>query len=72
MDAPLTEVVPVVPTIFHDDETVDLDGTARVADYLVDAEVDGMCLLANYSESWQGELRDPHTSRSPGSAWSRG
>ena len=52
MDAPLTGVVPVVPTIFHDDETVDLDGTARVVDYLVDAEVDGLCLLANYSEQF--------------------
>ena len=41
MDAPLAGVVPVVPTIFHDDETVDLDGTARVVDYLIDAGVDG-------------------------------
>ncbi|HTZ25656.1 MAG TPA: dihydrodipicolinate synthase family protein, partial [Streptosporangiaceae bacterium] len=52
MDAPLAGVVPVVPTIFHDDETVDLDGTARVVDYLVDAGVDGVCLLANYSEQF--------------------
>src|SRR5216684_3925840 len=52
MDAPLTGVVPVVPTIFHDDQTVDLGGTARVVDYLMDAGVDGLCLLANYSESW--------------------
>jgi 2-keto-3-deoxy-L-arabinonate dehydratase len=52
MDAPLTGVVPVVPTIFHDDQTVDLDGTARVVDYLIDAGVDGMCLLANYSEQF--------------------
>ena len=52
MDAPLSGVVPVVPTIFRDDETVDLDGTARVVDYLVDAEVDGLCLLANYSEQF--------------------
>jgi 4-hydroxy-tetrahydrodipicolinate synthase len=52
MDAPLSGVVPVVPTIFRDDETVDLDGTARVADYLVDAGVDGVCLLANYSEQF--------------------
>jgi len=52
MDAPLTGVVPVVPTIFHDDETVDLDGTARVVDYLIDAGVDGLCLLANYSEQF--------------------
>ena len=48
----LTGVVPVVPTIFHDDETVDLDGTSRVVDYLIDAGVDGMCLLANYSEQF--------------------
>jgi 2-keto-3-deoxy-L-arabinonate dehydratase len=52
MDAPLTGVVPVVPTIFRDDETVDLDGTARVVDYLIDARVDGLCLLANYAEQF--------------------
>jgi 4-hydroxy-tetrahydrodipicolinate synthase len=52
MDAPLAGVVPVVPTIFHDDETADLDGTARVVDYLIDAGVDGVCLLANYSEQF--------------------
>jgi 2-keto-3-deoxy-L-arabinonate dehydratase len=52
MAAPLTGVVPVVPTIFHDDETVDLGGTARVVDYLMDARVDGLCLLANYSEQF--------------------
>jgi len=48
----LTGVVPVVPTIFHDDQAVDLDGTARVVDYLIDAGVDGLCLLANYSEQF--------------------
>ena len=52
MDAPLTGVVPVVPTIFHDDQAVDLGGTARVVDYLMDADVDGLCLLANYSEQF--------------------
>ena len=52
MSAPLAGVVPVVPTIFHDDETVDLGGTARVVDYLMDAGVDGLCLLANYSEQF--------------------
>jgi 4-hydroxy-tetrahydrodipicolinate synthase len=50
MAAALAGVVPVVPTIFHDDETVDLDATVRVVDYLMDAAVDGLCLLANYSE----------------------
>jgi 2-keto-3-deoxy-L-arabinonate dehydratase len=52
MDVPLAGVVPVVPTAFHDDESVDLDGTARVVEYLVDARVDGLCLLANYSEQF--------------------
>jgi 2-keto-3-deoxy-L-arabinonate dehydratase len=49
---PLGGVVPVVPTIFHHDQTVDLDGTARVVDYLIDGGVDGLCLLANYSEQF--------------------
>ena len=52
MDAPLTGVVPVVPTVFRDDESVDLDGTVRVVDYLLDSRVDGLCLLANYSEQF--------------------
>jgi len=52
MDAFLTGVVPVVPTIFRDDESVDLEGTARVVDYLLDGAVDGLCLLANYSEQF--------------------
>jgi 2-keto-3-deoxy-L-arabinonate dehydratase len=57
VDAPLTGVVPVVPTIFRDDESVDLNGTARVVDYLIDGGVDGLCLLANYAE--QFSLTDP-------------
>jgi len=52
MDAALTGVVPVVPTIFRDDESFDLEGTARVVDYLIDGEVDGLCLLANYAEQF--------------------
>jgi 4-hydroxy-tetrahydrodipicolinate synthase len=52
MTAPLTGVVPVVPTIFRDDESLDLDGLGRVTDYLIDAETDGLCVLANYSEQF--------------------
>src|ERR1700745_3056275 len=52
MDTPLTGVVPVVPTIFHDDQSVDLGGTARVVDSLMAAGVAGLCLLANYSEQF--------------------
>jgi 2-keto-3-deoxy-L-arabinonate dehydratase len=52
MDASLTGVVPVVPTVFRADESVDLEGTARVVDYLIDGAVDGVCLLANYAEQF--------------------
>jgi 2-keto-3-deoxy-L-arabinonate dehydratase len=45
-------LVPVVPTIFHDDETLDLDGLKRVVDYLADSGVQGLCALANYSEQF--------------------
>lgn len=49
---PLTGVMPVVPTIFTDDEALDLDGLKRVLDYLIDGGVDGLCLLANYAEQF--------------------
>jgi 2-keto-3-deoxy-L-arabinonate dehydratase len=52
MDISLTGVVPVVPTVFRDDEELDAGGTARVVDYLIDAGSDGLCLLANYSEQF--------------------
>jgi 2-keto-3-deoxy-L-arabinonate dehydratase len=48
----LTGVVPVVPTIFRDDEELDLPGLRRVIDYLVDGGVDGVCALANYAEQF--------------------
>src|ERR1700753_3358669 len=52
LDASLTGVVPVVPRISRDDESVDREGTTRVVDYLLDGAVDGLCLLANYSEQF--------------------
>jgi 4-hydroxy-tetrahydrodipicolinate synthase len=52
MDTALAGVVPVVPTIFHDNQDVDLGGTTRVVDYLIDGGIDGLCLLANYSEQF--------------------
>lgn len=48
----LTGVVPVAPTIFTDDEELDLDGQRRVCEHLIDAGVDGICILANYSEQF--------------------
>lgn len=45
-------VMPVAPTIFTDDEEVDLQGQRRVVDYLVDGKSDAVCILANYSEQF--------------------
>lgn len=45
-------VMPVAPTIFTDDEELDLDGQRRVVDYLVDGGSDAVCILANYSEQF--------------------
>lgn len=48
----LRGVMPVAPTVFDDDEALDLDGMGRVVDYLVAADVDAICILANYSEQF--------------------
>jgi 2-keto-3-deoxy-L-arabinonate dehydratase len=48
----LTGVVPVIPTIFREDEGLDLPGLRRVIDYLIDGDVDGLCALANYAEQF--------------------
>jgi dihydrodipicolinate synthase/N-acetylneuraminate lyase len=48
----LSGVIPVAPTVFDDDEALDLAGQLRVLDYLVDAGSDGVCILANYSEQF--------------------
>jgi dihydrodipicolinate synthase/N-acetylneuraminate lyase len=45
-------VMPVAPTIFTDQEELDLDGQRRVVDYLVDGGSDAVCILANYSEQF--------------------
>jgi dihydrodipicolinate synthase/N-acetylneuraminate lyase len=49
---PLSGVVPVAPTPFDEREEVDYAGQKRVVDFLVDAGVDGICILANYSEQF--------------------
>ncbi len=45
-------VMPVAPTIFTDNEELDLPGQRRVVDYLVDGGSDAVCILANYSEQF--------------------
>lgn len=43
---------PVAPTPFTDDGTVDVEGMRRVIDCMVDQKVDGICILANFSEQF--------------------
>jgi 2-keto-3-deoxy-L-arabinonate dehydratase len=43
---------PVAPTAFHPDGTLDLEGNRRILDCMVDQGVDGLCILANYSEQF--------------------
>ena len=47
-----TGVYPIAPVPFNDDQTLDLDGMRRVLDCMVDQGVDGICILANYSEQF--------------------
>lgn len=48
----LRGVLPVAPTVFNDDESLDLEGQRRVTDFLVDAGSSAICVLANYSEQF--------------------
>ena len=43
---------PVAPTPFNPDGTVDYDGMKRVLDCMIDQGVDGICILANFSEQF--------------------
>jgi 2-keto-3-deoxy-L-arabinonate dehydratase len=45
-------VFPIAPTPFTDAGELDLDGQRRVLDCMVDQHVDGICILANYSEQF--------------------
>ncbi len=47
-----TGIWPVAPTPFRDDGTLDLDGMKRVLDLIIDQGVDGICILANFSEQF--------------------
>ena len=43
---------PVAPTPFHQTGEVDEDGMRRVLDCMIDQKVDGICILANFSEQF--------------------
>ena len=49
---PLCGVVPIAPTPFRDNGDLDLDSQRRVFDCMLDQGVDGICILANYSEQF--------------------
>jgi 4-hydroxy-tetrahydrodipicolinate synthase len=49
---PYRGVFPVVPTIFDEAGTLDLDGQRRCVDFMIDAGSDGLCILANFSEQF--------------------
>jgi dihydrodipicolinate synthase/N-acetylneuraminate lyase len=52
MTQPLTGILPVAPTPFHDDGSIDTDGMTRVLDCMIDQGVDAICILANNSEQF--------------------
>lgn len=45
-------VFPIAPTPFTDTGDLDSDGMRRVLECMVDQDVDGICILANYSEQF--------------------
>lgn len=49
---PYRGIWPVAPTAFNPDGTLDEDGNRRVMDCMIDQGVDGLCILANYSEQF--------------------
>ena len=49
-EQPLRGVFPIAPTPFTASGELDLAGQRRVLDCMVDQGVDGICILANYSE----------------------
>jgi 2-keto-3-deoxy-L-arabinonate dehydratase len=52
MSSPYRGVFPIAPVPFRDNGDLDLDGMRRVLDCMIDQGVDGICILANYSEQF--------------------
>ena len=49
---PYSGIFPIAPVPFHNNGDLDLDGMRRVLDCMIDQGVDGICILANYSEQF--------------------
>ncbi|RYE31931.1 MAG: dihydrodipicolinate synthase family protein, partial [Hyphomicrobiales bacterium] len=52
MTEPYKGILPIAPTIFHENGDLDTEGNKRVMDLMVDQGVDGICILANFSEQF--------------------
>jgi len=49
---PFAGIFPIAPTPFTDTGEIDIEGQRRVLDCMIDQGVDGICILANYSEQF--------------------
>jgi 2-keto-3-deoxy-L-arabinonate dehydratase len=49
---PFTGIFPIAPTPFTETGELDIEGQRRVLDCMVAQNVDGICILANYSEQF--------------------
>src|SRR6266545_6482359 len=49
---PYSGVFPIAPTTFDDRGDLDLASQGRALDFMVDQGVDGICILANFSEQF--------------------
>ncbi|HET7096160.1 MAG TPA: dihydrodipicolinate synthase family protein [Casimicrobiaceae bacterium] len=49
---PYAGIFPIAPTPFTEGGDLDIEGQRRVLDCMIDQGVDGMCILANYSEQF--------------------
>jgi 2-keto-3-deoxy-L-arabinonate dehydratase len=45
-------IFPVMPTTFTEDGALDMPSQLRCADFMIDSGVDGLCILANFSEQF--------------------
>ncbi len=64
---PYRGVFPVAPTTFFDNGDLKLVSQRRALDCMIDQQVDGTCILANYSEQslLDDAERDPLVPRAP-------
>ena len=51
-DTAFRGVFPIAPTAFTEDGALDLDSQRRILDCMIEQGVDGICILANYSEQF--------------------